>query len=315
MRRSGRKSSSGPGQDALGRTLVVLPAASNLPEPVGPVVLRREDVWGVGRRQRLIHLCRFALRVRRAGRGVVRVVLVTGGAELFVVRVVKPFTEIVAADWLMPRSTRLDRVPLLRSVRFVVVRRSDMEVLARRWRIAAERMTFAHFPSSSVPPGDHPAAATYFYAAGWAHRDWLLLLAAQMATSLPLVVAGDIRPADQPRLTSLGPVSVEEGRRLMAGSAAVVLAFKDTELPSGPLVLLDALAMGKAVLVSDVGGSRDYVEHEKTALVVPAGDLQALVDGMRRLWEDGGLRESLGRAARAASSEWSADRFWDAVLS
>lgn len=43
------------------------------------------------------------------------------------------------------------------------------------------------------------------------------------------------------------------------------------------------MALGKAVVVSDVPGVRDHVVDGETGLVVPAGDSRALARALRRL--------------------------------
>ena len=71
---------------------------------------------------------------------------------------------------------------------------------------------------------------------------------------------------------------------------------------------------GKAVVVTDVGGTRDYADDEREALLVPPGDVKALVHALSRLWEDGALRLRLGAAARERVAEMTAERFWHEVL-
>ena len=66
-----------------------------------------------------------------------------------------------------------------------------------------------------------------------------------------------------------------------------------------PLKPYEAMAMGKAVVVSDVAALREMVEEGQTGLVCKADDRQALAAQIRRLVEDRGLRARLGEASRA----------------
>ena len=109
-------------------------------------------------------------------------------------------------------------------------------------------------------------------------------------------------------------LSPDDGRKSMRMSRCVALALVDTSLPSGPLVLLDAMAYGKAIVVTDVGGSRDYVDDDREALLVPPGDVPALASALRRLWSDAGLRRRLGDAARQRALGMSDAAFWGEVL-
>lgn len=63
-------------------------------------------------------------------------------------------------------------------------------------------------------------------------------------------------------------------------------------------VVIEAMAIGKAMVVSDLGGMPDLVQHMETGLVVrPA--VEPLAAAMRRLLDDGALRDRLGATAAA----------------
>ena len=71
----------------------------------------------------------------------------------------------------------------------------------------------------------------------------------------------------------------------------------------------EAMAYGRAVVTTGVGGLADAIDDGVTGLVVPAGDAVALRLALEQLLGDVALRERLGAAARekaAASFGWSA---------
>lgn len=89
-------------------------------------------------------------------------------------------------------------------------------------------------------------------------------------------------------------------RALYASARFVVLPLRrDTLNASGISVLLEAAAMGKAVIVSDSDGIREFVHHEETGLVVPANDPDALRAAIRRLLDEPATAARLGAAGRA----------------
>jgi glycosyltransferase involved in cell wall biosynthesis len=69
------------------------------------------------------------------------------------------------------------------------------------------------------------------------------------------------------------------------------------------MVAREAMAYGRPVVVTGVGGLLDAVEDERTGLVVPARDVPALRAAVIRLLNDAELRERLGRQARADARE------------
>jgi len=82
-----------------------------------------------------------------------------------------------------------------------------------------------------------------------------------------------------------------------------VLAFprmpmRLTELVT-PLKPLEAMARGKAVVASDVGGHRELVRDGDTGLLHRAGDASALAATLARMLEDTALRDRIQRNGRA----------------
>jgi glycosyltransferase involved in cell wall biosynthesis len=70
-----------------------------------------------------------------------------------------------------------------------------------------------------------------------------------------------------------------------------------------PRSVLEAMAMGRAVLTTDVPGCRETVEGERNGLLVPARDAGALADGMLKMIADPGRLESMGREGRRIAEE------------
>lgn len=72
---------------------------------------------------------------------------------------------------------------------------------------------------------------------------------------------------------------------------------------TAPVVILEAMAAGKPVVATDVGGVRDLVEDGASGFIVPAGDVPAMADRIARLLGDEGLRRQMGRRGRAIAWE------------
>lgn len=65
-----------------------------------------------------------------------------------------------------------------------------------------------------------------------------------------------------------------------------------------PQTLIQAMAMQRPVVATDVGSVTEVVQHGNTGLLVPSKDAKVLADSVTRLIRDEALREALGRAAR-----------------
>jgi glycosyltransferase involved in cell wall biosynthesis len=65
-----------------------------------------------------------------------------------------------------------------------------------------------------------------------------------------------------------------------------------------PRVLMEAAAMGKPVVATDVRGCREVVADGETGLLVPVQDSAALAEGLITVLSDAGLARRLGQAGR-----------------
>lgn len=80
-----------------------------------------------------------------------------------------------------------------------------------------------------------------------------------------------------------------------------------TELVT-PLKPLEAMAIGKALVASDVGGHRELIRNGKTGLLFEAGDVSALAETLELLLNDDGLRKNLEKQAELWVRQ---ERSWD----
>jgi glycosyltransferase involved in cell wall biosynthesis len=64
------------------------------------------------------------------------------------------------------------------------------------------------------------------------------------------------------------------------------------------MTVAEASALGRPVVASDVGGLNEVLAADETALLVPAGSVEALEQALRRLLESEELRRKLGDAGK-----------------
>lgn len=157
-----------------------------------------------------------------------------------------------------------------------------------------------------------PATGDYIMFAGalTAHKgiDVLLEAHAGLDTDVPLVVVG-LRSTDSPRRFTDRVILAEN-----IPHADVLRAWRHSTLavvPSRwpdpcPLVALEAMAAGRPVVASAVGGLPDLVLDGQTGILVPPGDVSALRGGMQRLLTDSALCSRMGQAGRTRAAGYSA---------
>ncbi|MBI4342081.1 MAG: lipopolysaccharide heptosyltransferase II [Candidatus Omnitrophica bacterium] len=79
--------------------------------------------------------------------------------------------------------------------------------------------------------------------------------------------------------------------------------------------VIEAQAVGRPVIASRIGGMADLVEPERTGLLVPPNDPQALAEAIERMITDEALRHRCVAAARRrVETEWTLDRMVERTL-
>ena len=132
----------------------------------------------------------------------------------------------------------------------------------------------------------------------------LLRAAAELPEALFVLVG------EGPRRAALQSLAAELGiadRVLFLGHRTDIpelLAACDVfALPSlyegSSLAVLEAMAAGRPVVSSAIGGTDELLSDGESGLLVPPGDSRALAEALRRLLGDGELRAALGQAGRA----------------
>jgi glycosyltransferase involved in cell wall biosynthesis len=138
-----------------------------------------------------------------------------------------------------------------------------------------------------------------------------------------VVGEGPIRPALEAHARAVGLAEAvrfhgfvpedELVRRYVDCHAFVLPAVVDEkgDVEGLGVVIIEALAYGRGVIASDAGGITDIVEHDRTGLLVPPADADALAHAVLALAADPERVERLGRAGRAHVEQ----RFsWNAVI-
>jgi peptidoglycan/xylan/chitin deacetylase (PgdA/CDA1 family) len=104
--------------------------------------------------------------------------------------------------------------------------------------------------------------------------------------------------ASLPRNVTVGPMDFTDLRKLYDRSRFVVIPLRETDTDNGTTSILEAMAMGKAVICSRVNGQRDVIQEGTTGLFVPPGDVGALRDAIRFLWSHPDIAAEMGIRAR-----------------
>jgi len=97
-----------------------------------------------------------------------------------------------------------------------------------------------------------------------------------------------------------------DGQEFMSLADLYVDPSISTDLPIG---IMEAMTMSKAIVATIVGEIPNFVQNEKTGLVVPPGDMHALVAAIDRVLGDESLRKQYGEAGKRKVGEYSMENY------
>jgi glycosyltransferase involved in cell wall biosynthesis len=134
------------------------------------------------------------------------------------------------------------------------------------------------------------------------HKGVQVLLGAyqRLKDPLPLVMLG-MPWADMPKEFPPGVVVIQNVPHpavMEALTRSVALLVPSIYRDACPTVAMEAMASGKPVIASDIGGLSDIVSDRETGLLLAPGDAGQLAQAIERLTADGPERDRMGAAGR-----------------
>jgi glycosyltransferase involved in cell wall biosynthesis len=225
-------------------------------------------------------------------------------------RVGKPYVvQVWGTDVELARRAPWLARPVLRGAKLVIAASNDLAERARALGARDVRV----IPSGVDLPervGEEAEPAEVLYAGRLSPEKGVLDLL-EATQGLNLVVAGD-GPLRDRVPAARGFVQHDELQRLYARAAVVACPSRREGFG---VACLEAMAHGRPVVATRVGGLLDLVVDGETGLVVPPRDAGALRTALERLLADPELRRRLGAAGRErARTHFSWEKVTDATL-
>jgi glycosyltransferase involved in cell wall biosynthesis len=152
-------------------------------------------------------------------------------------------------------------------------------------------------------PGPRPVISS----AGLEFRDYPTLMQAVRGLEARVVIAAaspwSTRPdstagAEVPDNVEICRLGFVDLRQLYADSDLVVMPLYDTDFQAGVTTILEAMAMGKAIVCSRTRGQTDVVVDDENGVYVEPGDPSELRTALEGLLDDPARARRLGEAGR-----------------
>lgn len=202
---------------------------------------------------------------------------------------------------------------------FLVYSTWQKQFIEKRWKLPSERVIFTpfmvdadFFELAKARPGDplgvKPDGKALVCAVGLEFRDYPTLMEAVRGLEVKVVIAA-ASPWSKRADTTQGQAIPEnvlvrrfsqlELRDLYAASQFLVMPLYPVNFQAGVTAILEAMAMGKAVVCSQTPGQTDVIIEEQNGIYVPAGDALALRSAIQKLLEKPEQAARMGSNGRA----------------
>ena len=205
------------------------------------------------------------------------------------------------ADPLWRAKIGLYRLVAQRSLGVLASSSAEIRTISERFAMNPSRLIFVPLHSNIHDPHREPRRDGFVLSAGRTWRDYPALLAAAGEIRAPIVVIcgdRDLRHAAiPPNVTVLREVPRERYLDHLCRCDAVALPLAQIGRSTGQVVMLEAMALGKPVVVTRSPGIVDYLRDGENGLLVEPGDAAGLARAVRRLLDDGALADRLTKRA------------------
>lgn len=193
---------------------------------------------------------------------------------------------------------------------FLVYSTWQKRFIEQRWRVQPERVAFTPFMVDTrffSPQQVTPQARPMICSAGLEFRDYptLIRVAADLAVQVVIAAGSPFskRPntaeqVDLPANVLVSRFTQYELRQLYADSLFVVMPLYNVDFQAGVTVILEAMAMEKAVICSGTPGQTDVVIDGETGIYVPPEDPAALRAAIDYLLANPEVAMRMGKAGR-----------------
>ena len=194
-----------------------------------------------------------------------------------------------------------------RSLGVLASSRHEQRQQAQRLGLPASRVLFVPLNANAVAAPAQAVYEPFVVAAGRSWRDYPTLLEALRGLDLPahLFVGADDLPgaSAQPGVTIHREADRATYLDFLARAAFAVVPLLPVDRATGQVVLLEAMALGKAVVATRAPGTVDYLDEGRTGLLVDPGDARALRAALLDLWNNPARARAWGENGRRDVAE------------
>lgn len=197
----------------------------------------------------------------------------------------------------------------------VVFTTQEIENYSKYFKLDKKKFKFLAFGHTLSNYEYEVEEGDYIFCSGDGVRDYKTFVEAIRGMPIKAVIPcrdpSVFKDINVPKNIEIKTVSADEYRKLMGKSRIVVVPIrKGLMIGGGVQSYLNAMCMGKAVIVSDVAGARDYINDRRDGLIVEPGSVDELREAINYLLNNRDEAKQIGRNAKAiVEGQYSLSRY------
>jgi glycosyltransferase involved in cell wall biosynthesis len=190
----------------------------------------------------------------------------------------------------------------------VVWGRADVDAYTKEYDLPRDRLHFHTFHITLEDYRFEIGDDGYIFAGGNYGRDYITFLDGLGPLDVPILIATKLEGvkeyARRYQRVAVESTTPSEFRQKMARSHMVVVPHDKRLLRTGGhQTILNAMWMGKTVVVSDLNSSEGYIENGVNGFAVPAGNPEALRNCVQLLLQNPALVKEVGARAQVKARQ------------
>lgn len=163
----------------------------------------------------------------------------------------------------------------------------------------------------------------YIFSGGMSNRDFDFLIDALQNSDYHLKILCTVKEKNRiikkyPNIRNIELINNAFGDawyNLIAKSNVVVLPLKDNRIASGQLTFLNAIELGKVVIITKGAGAEDYLINNKSAMFFEQGSVSDFLCKLNRVFLSSPFKQEISRNAREIyNNQYTYDKFIERIL-
>lgn len=211
--------------------------------------------------------------------------------------------DLTETRWLYRMQIALLKMAIPGIDYFCCTSTEEERIYSKLFKIPRERIIFLPLAESSAS-FDNPVYSIqdYIFSYGKSDRDFDTLIQSVANLNIKTYILSSKYVPKCPFPENIrilrNYVSDQEMIKWIGSSRIVVIPLKDYRIAAGQISMLETMAIGRPLIITDNMATREYATNDKTALFYTAGNAAELSELIQYLWNNPELAEDIGKQAR-----------------